>query len=364
MALIIILAGTSSLALKVQRVEASRTIYIRVNGLVEGSDKIVTLDNVTYTFTGNVYDEIVIERSNIVIDGKGYAAIGGGSGTGFNLTSIINVTIMKTSIRYFTYGVWLKYSSNNTLCRNNITDNSYYGISLGSSNSNIIGNNITDNSIGIVIVDSFNIMAGNNIADNSFDGIMLIASNNNITGNNITKNSRYGIWLWYGSDNIIEGNGIIANYDAGVRIDSSENKFYHNNFNNTRQLYDPAWENPSSFFPHLNVWDDGYPSGGNYWSDYLDRYPNATEIDASGMGDTAYVIDANNSDRYPLMTQYIVPEFPSFLILPLFIIATLIAVIVYRKREIKTRKPRRLDSCLFDSNMPQLRSQNAYHNSL
>jgi hypothetical protein len=53
-----------------------------------------------------------------------------------------------------------------------------------------------------------------------------------------------------------------------------------------------------------NVWDDGYPSGGNYWSDYQTTYPNASEIDSSGIWNTPYVIDANNTDHYPLMGAF------------------------------------------------------------
>jgi hypothetical protein len=34
------------------------------------------------------------------------------------------------------------------------------------------------------------------------------------------------------------------------------------------------------------------------------------------------------------MTQNTIPEFPSFLILPLFMIATLLAVIIYKKKAI------------------------------
>jgi len=75
---------------------------------------------------------------------------------------------------------------------------------------------------------------------------------------------------------------------------------------------------------------------GNYWSDYLTKYPNATFVDSSGVWNTPYVIDANNTDYYPLTVQYVIPEFPSFLILPLFLIATILTVIIYKKKGVKT----------------------------
>jgi DNA-binding transcriptional ArsR family regulator len=45
----------------------------------------------------------------------------------------------------------------------------------------------------------------------------------------------------------------------------------------------------------------------NYWSDYLTKYPNATEIDSSGIGDTPYVFNSYGpvsgilQDNHPLM---------------------------------------------------------------
>jgi hypothetical protein len=57
-----------------------------------------------------------------------------------------------------------------------------------------------------------------------------------------------------------------------------------------------------------NVWCDEYPSCGNYWSDYIGAdvyegvYQNETGDD--GIGDTRYVIDENNWDRYPLMGSW------------------------------------------------------------
>jgi len=76
---------------------------------------------------------------------------------------------------------------------------------------------------------------------------------------------------------------------------------------------------------YANLWDNGHK--GNYWSDY-----NGTDANHDGTGDTPYIIDTNNTDNYPLMTSYIILEFPSFLILPLFFIATLLAVTICRRK--------------------------------
>ena len=75
-------------------------------------------------------------------------------------------------------------------------------------------------------------------------------------------------------------NTVYENYIArnkyGIKmISSSNNTFCHNNLiNNTNQITSSN---------STNTWDCGYPSGGNYWSDYEEIYPNATEIDDSGL---------------------------------------------------------------------------------
>jgi hypothetical protein len=49
----------------------------------------------------------------------------------------------------------------------------------------------------------------------------------------------------------------------------------------------------------VNSWDNG--SVGNYWSDYMDRYPDALEIGDTGVADKSYLVDGDNIDHYPLM---------------------------------------------------------------
>ena len=51
-----------------------------------------------------------------------------------------------------------------------------------------------------------------------------------------------------------------------------------------------------------NQWDNG--NIGNYWDDYLEKYPEAKKID--GIWDTPYVITDYVVDRYPLLNP---PDF-------------------------------------------------------
>jgi parallel beta-helix repeat protein len=113
-----------------------------------------------------------------------------------------------------------------------------------------------------------------------------------------------GFDLSYSSNgNTVSYNNITSNGDGiDLYYSSANNVIYHNNFvNNTFSVY------PS--YAGENVWDNGYPSGGNYWSDYAGvdqkRGPNQNQPGSDGIGDTPYVINSNNRDRYPLTNPWI-----------------------------------------------------------
>lgn len=134
-----------------------------------------------------------------------------------------------------------------------------------------------------------------NILYDNYHGILLenSADDATVAKNEIMNNRWNGITLTFGcSGAVVIENTISDNFYAGVGISgASYNYIYHNTFKTNRyQAYDDA----------TNVWDNGFPSGGNCWYDYT-----GSDADGDGIGDTPYAIPGGiNIDRYPLMDSY------------------------------------------------------------
>jgi len=211
----------------------SSTVYINSDGSVSPSGApISSVDNVTYTFTGNMsypaYNGIVVERNNTVIDGNGYIVQGGGSTYGIDMADVSNVTIENANVEDFQNGIWLGYSSNITVSRNNATANDQ-GICLeGSSNDNVSENDATaNNAYGIYVDSSSNNTVGGNDVTANICGIYLVSSSSNtVNGNNAIGNNYYGIYLSSSSsNNVVSGNAASDNkaqlFSAGILLLSS-----------------------------------------------------------------------------------------------------------------------------------------------
>ena len=135
-------------------------------------------------------------------------------------------------------------------------------------------------------------------------------------------NNEYGIYLFDVLNNNIRANYIANNNQViGIFADSQYNNIYYNNFiSNSKQVkVDPS---------NVNVWDNNYPNGGNYWSDYI-----GIDANSDGIGDTPIVFDEWNQDNYPLMEPTIqaIPDFAGCLIFPFLMLATF-SVLVLRRR--------------------------------
>ena len=197
------------------------------------------------------------------------------------------------------YGIYL-YASNNTISNNNITFNDGNGVWLDTYcyNNTISENYLDANSqTGIVLKTSSNDnLIEKNTISNNIDGINIESSSNNtIENNKIQLNIDDGIRLSHSTYNTIRLNDIINNQVSGIEISQStnNNRFYHNNFIDN---------NPNAFSSdeNNNIWDDGYPSGGNFWSDYT-----GYDMNGDGMGEIPYnVSNENNTDNYPFVQSY------------------------------------------------------------
>ena len=275
-------------------------------------------------------NKLTVRNNNIKNNIVGIFLNPGGFCTRLSEISGNNITANKA------HGIWLGSSSTNNISDNNISENEGTGICLWFTGGTIIsGNNIILNKgIGIYSVSStFN--ASNNIITSNATGIYNnarcgefaeVSINNNIISDNIS----YGMYinnLHYShiTFNLISGNtngvyfpdlgacadtwaevsryntirnNTVSNNVQGIHLGSAtaNNSVYNNNIlSNVKQVSNGGTD---------NLFDQGYESGGNYWSDYVgeDLYKGTDQNQAGsdGIGDNPYIFEGGQ-DNYPFM---------------------------------------------------------------
>ncbi len=230
---------------------------------------------------------------------------------GIALLCSTNNTISGNNVTNSNLGVWLEYSRNNTLLRNTATNNGN-GIYLEGSSDNVVRTNVVQqNGVGIGLLELWgNLISENTIAHNDY-GVDLgwSACENTLLRNSITDNGcGVSLWCWSDDNEILENTIVDNGYGLCTDSECVGIIVFHNNFADNTNHVDAN---------SLCTWDTGYPAGGNYWSDYAVRYPSVVDdyhgeyqdvLGSDGVWDSAYEIDGDNEDRYPLVEPWGPPK--------------------------------------------------------
>ena len=277
----------------------SNTIIIGKGDVESGEQTVVTLSAEQIEISGFTIKSQNYSKSSFYATGISIEA---------DNCKIINNIICNTY-----YGIFCSVQSNITISKNQILSNLKDGIRfVGGSFNNISGNNIEKNAKGGIAIEGYsNVISKNNITNNN-RGIGIGSSYSLVFANNIKNNIEFN-FFFAGSYNIVCSNNISEStwgiYFSPYFATPNQNKFYHNNFiNNLENIGGTSSHN-------IQYWDEGFPSGGNYWDNYFIRYPGAKEIDDSEIGNIHYEIDSNNFDNNPLIFPFNIlsEEIPSIL---------------------------------------------------
>ena len=270
------------------------------NNTVNGKSLVYLEDasNITVTDSGQV---ILVNCSNVRVENQDL----GNTSLCIELLETEDSVISNNIVHSSRGGIYLGYSSNNSITGNIASNNeagimlSYYsnnntiaantasgndgGIALGffCDNNSVTGNNVSGNDGGIVLaLTSNNTITHNTVSDNGGGIVLGLTSNNTITHNTVSNNDN-GIYLGLTSDNKIYLNDFMNN---SVNVDSTDSS---NIWNSTETI---AYQyNSSNFTNYL----------GNFWDDY-----SGFDANNDGIGDSFYSIDSDN-DTYPLMVPWV-----------------------------------------------------------
>jgi len=340
----------------------------------------------------NLIDEkpvyYLINQRNIVINSSFSTEIGY-----LALINSTDITVKKVSSSGNGQGLLLAYTNNSSIIDSAFTCNNG-GIELyGSCNNSVVGNRIEQNSFGIYIINSSeNSIFNNRISDN-FAAFRIRESTENIFCENTIIDNKHGVYMdnllknnIFYHNNFINNTQHIKPYEDGNAWDNGYEGNYWSDYSGTDSNCDGICDIPyviakynldryplmgmfhsfnTSLGKHVNVISNSTIENFEYFESssmirmYVSGEPaygfcraciphelmNVTSISviindgATTTLHSNYTLYDNGTHRWiyfayehSILEIIIIPEFLSMMILPLFMIATLLAVILYRRK--------------------------------
>ncbi len=264
LALLLFTGGFCSLFTRLARAEISDlpTVHIWSDGSVEPSTAPIQRNGDIYTFTGNFSSQLIVEKSDVLIDGNGFQFIGdrnrnvGNRGTAVYVKGLTNITVRGTGISDYRYGIYFEnssyniiennklsnvgdgivfdhWSSGNSITRNNLTAISYNAMFLGNTSYNVIAENTVTNSGKIL--DSYN-TSYNQIINNRLSkgpgpnagGIILRGGDYDASSDNNTVYGNMGAYSLAIASG--DNNTVYENNGEQLVVDGAANSVFENNF--------------------------------------------------------------------------------------------------------------------------------------
>jgi parallel beta-helix repeat protein len=237
---------------------------------------------ISNSLIGNTVYGIKVESSSIIYDLE--------SRTWVWTFPSANVTVQNNTLFDDDVACELKYPTADCLILNNTLERNPVGIlAYGLENSTIAGNTVKLSNMSFYpfpsyelhhfVYPEFQVDRTPEVSSLEIGGILQESGAFNTIYDNTVEDGYFGILA----------------IDYGLNGQGPGNLVCHNNIiNNVYQ-----WGRLDSGYS----WDFGYPSGGNYWSDYsgkdISSGPSQNMLGSDGIGDTLYY-----GDRYPLISVY------------------------------------------------------------
>ena len=280
--------------------ERESTIYINSDGTVTPSTAPINVNGDIYTFEDNIYEQITINKSDIIIDGNGYTLQGTGPGVppsgssskGLWLRWRNNVTIKNIIISGWGYGIWI-WNTDHSLITNNVITNCWNGIDLAFLKyCNITYNDVSCRQYGLRVWFCIN-------------GVCYIYHNNFICEDCQWKITVHDTSVWYNPE-LLEGNYWSAYTGLDDGSGTGKHTIAGDGIGDTNLPWPLSWYEDMDWYPFMQENGWGQPNtppiadaGGPYMGDE----GALITFDASGSSDPEndeldYRWDFNNDETW------------------------------------------------------------------